>query len=119
MNDAARPDLVFGASGYIGTNLVEFLLSEGRNVRASSRNIEVLKGRGWEDAALYQADALDASSLDEALDGIDTAYYLVHSMAAGKSFPAASRKQAIVRPSIIFLCVLILRPCASGILIRR
>ncbi len=94
MNDVARPDLVFGASGYIGTNLVEFLLSEGRNVRASSRNIEVLKGRGWEDAALYQADALDASSLDEALGGIDTAYYLVHSMAAGKSFPELDARAA-------------------------
>lgn len=93
-NDAARPDLVFGASGYIGTNLVEFLLSEGRNVRASSRNIEVLKGRGWEDAALYQADALDANSLDEALDGVDTAYYLVHSMAAGKSFPELDARAA-------------------------
>lgn len=82
-----KPDLVFGASGYVGTNLVEFLLAEGRDVRASSRVIEVLRGRGWEDAALCQADALDPNSLDEALDGIGTAYYLVHSMAAGKSFP--------------------------------
>ena len=85
--ETTKPDLVFGASGYIGTNLVEFLLAEARHVRAASRNIEVLQGRGWDGAELCQADALDAASLDAALHGIDTAYYLVHSMAAGKSFP--------------------------------
>ena len=85
--DATRPDLVFGASGYIGTNLVEFLLAEGRNVRASSRNVEVLRGRGWDHAELCQADALDPDSLDAALENVGTAYYLMHSMAAGRSFP--------------------------------
>ena len=93
-DDSVKPDLVFGASGYIGTNLVEFLLAEGRDVRASSRNIEVLQGRGWDKASLCQADALDATSLDAALDGIDTAYYLVHSMAAGKSFPELDARAA-------------------------
>ena len=85
--DARRIDLVFGASGYIGTNLVEFLLNEGRRVRASSRNIEVLQGRGWDGAEFCRADALEPASLDEVLQDIDTAYYLVHSMAAGSSFP--------------------------------
>jgi uncharacterized protein YbjT (DUF2867 family) len=85
--DAATVDLVFGASGYIGTNLVEFLLAEGRDVRATSRNMEVLQGRGWDRAELCQADVLDPASLDVALERVDTAYYLVHSMAAGKNFP--------------------------------
>jgi uncharacterized protein YbjT (DUF2867 family) len=85
--DSTQLDLVFGASGYIGTNLVEFLLAEGRNVRASSRNMAVLQGRGWDQAELCQADALDPDSLDDALGNVDTAYYLVHSMAAGRSFP--------------------------------
>ena len=83
----ATIDLVFGASGYIGTNLVEFLLREGRRVRASSRNIEVLQGRDWAGAELCRADAFEPASLDEVLQDIDTAYYLVHSMAAGSSFP--------------------------------
>ena len=88
MNGDARPiDLVFGASGYIGTNLVEFLLNEGRRVRASSRHIEVLRGRSWDGAELRRADAFEPASLDEVLEGVDTAYYLVHSMAAGSSFP--------------------------------
>ncbi len=80
-------DLVFGASGYIGTNLVEYLLAEGRKVRATSRNKEVLQGRGWDRAELRQADALEPDSLDAALENVGTAYYLVHSMAAGRSFP--------------------------------
>jgi len=82
-----RPDLVFGASGYIGTNLTMFLRAEGRKVRASSRNIQVLEDRGWTDVVLREADALKPGTLDDVLAGIDTAYYLVHSMAAGKEFP--------------------------------
>ncbi len=89
-----KPDLVFGASGYIGTNLVEFLLDEGRSVRASARNIEVLQGRGWQGAQLCEADALKPESLDRALAGVDTAYYLVHSMAAGKTFPELDAEAA-------------------------
>jgi len=92
--NAKEPDIVFGASGYIGTNLVEFLLAEGRKVRASSRNVEVLQGRGWKDAELCQADALDPVTLDAVLEGVDTAYYLVHSMAAGRSFPALDASAA-------------------------
>ncbi len=79
-------ELVFGASGYIGTNLTEYLMGLGRRVRATSRNLEVLTGRGWQDVEFCEADALDPESLDRALAGIDTAYYLVHSMAAGSGF---------------------------------
>jgi len=82
-----KPDLVFGASGYIGTNLVEYLHAAGRKVRATSRNIEVLEGRGWDGVELLAADALQPGSIDAALEGVDTAYYLVHSMASGKAFP--------------------------------
>jgi len=56
-------------------------------VRATSRNVEVLEARGWQDVELCQADALQPETLDAALAGVDTAYYLVHSMAAGKAFP--------------------------------
>jgi uncharacterized protein YbjT (DUF2867 family) len=87
-------DLVVGASGYIGTNLVEYLHAQGRRVRAASRNIEVLEGRDWDGVELCQADALQPQTLDQALQGIDTAYYLVHSMAAGKQFPELDAEAA-------------------------
>ncbi|HVN42143.1 MAG TPA: DUF2867 domain-containing protein [Steroidobacteraceae bacterium] len=95
MSDASAPlHLVLGASGYIGTNLVPRLLAAGRRVRASARNPEVLEGRGWEGVETIAADALDPASLAAALRGVDTAYYLVHSMAAGPSFVALDRAAA-------------------------
>ncbi len=79
--------LVFGASGYIGSHLVPHLVSQGLPVRATSRNVEVIEGRGWQDVVLAEADALEPKSLDSVLADVEIAYYLVHSMAAGKNFP--------------------------------
>ena len=79
--------LVFGASGYIGGNLVPYLLERGAEVRATARNIEVLEAREWQGVQLAEADALQPDTLDDVLKDVDTAYYLVHSMAAGKNFP--------------------------------
>ena len=78
--------LVFGASGYVGTNLVERLLKERLPVRAAARNLKVLEAREWLGADLVQADALAPQTLPAALAGVDVAYYLVHSMAAGRNF---------------------------------
>jgi uncharacterized protein YbjT (DUF2867 family) len=83
---AAGRCLVFGASGYIGSHLVPRLIAEGAVVRATSRNRASLAARGWQGAELVEADALDPASLAAALVDIDTAYYLVHSMGAGKDF---------------------------------
>ena len=81
-----RPVLVFGASGYIGSNLVLWLLQRGVPVRAAARDKSVLAARQWHGAALVQADALEPATLAAALADCEVAYYLVHSMAAGKRF---------------------------------
>jgi uncharacterized protein YbjT (DUF2867 family) len=95
MNPEPRPlHLVFGASGYIGSHLVPELLRAGLRVRASARNVEVLEGRLWQGVELARADALDPGSLGPALAGVDVAYYLVHSMAAGSDFGAIDRRAA-------------------------
>jgi uncharacterized protein YbjT (DUF2867 family) len=78
--------LVFGASGYVGTNLVPYLAREGVRVRAAARNRKVLEAREWRDVELVEADALKPETLDAALAGIEVAFYLVHSMAAGREF---------------------------------
>jgi len=84
--DRSAPVLVFGATGYVGAHLVPRLLREGCTVRASGRNRKVLDARDWPGVELVEADALLPDSLPGALAGVDTAYYLVHSMAAGQGF---------------------------------
>ncbi|TVQ71770.1 MAG: NAD-dependent epimerase/dehydratase family protein [Oceanospirillales bacterium] len=86
--------LVFGASGYVGRNLVPHLLAQGRHVRAAARQISPLKAEGWMGVDLVQADALDSSSLSNALNGVEVAFYLVHSMGSGRGFPERDRKAA-------------------------
>ena len=78
--------LVFGASGYVGTNLVPRLLRDPVGVRAASRNRRVLEAREWNGVELVEADALEPETLPAALEGVTIAYYLVHSMAAGRDF---------------------------------
>ncbi|MDQ1241412.1 MAG: hypothetical protein QG550_663, partial [Pseudomonadota bacterium] len=92
--EAGSLQLVFGASGYIGTHLVPRLLAAGKRVRASARNVEVLEARGWPDVACVSADALQPETLAAALQGVDVAYYLVHSMAAGRGFSSLDREAA-------------------------
>ena len=78
--------LVFGASGYIGSNLVPYLSARGTRVRAVARNRAVLEGREWPGVECASADALEPASLPAVLADVDVAYYLVHSMAAGSNF---------------------------------
>jgi uncharacterized protein YbjT (DUF2867 family) len=68
--------LVTGATGFIGRRLVPALLERGHDVRAMTRHPESYDGRG--DAV--RGDVGDADSLYAALDGLDIAYYLVHSL---------------------------------------
>lgn len=86
--------LVFGASGYVGSRLVPWLLASGRHVRAAARQPDVLDGRGWDGAELVAGDALAPASLPAALEGVQVAFYLVHSMAAGPDFPSIDLEAA-------------------------
>ncbi len=119
---------MFGATGYVGSNLVPYLLRAGQRVRASGRNRKVLEARGWTGVELVEADALLPETLAAALDGVDTAYYLVHSMAAGHDFGkldlqaaehfAAAAAQAGVR-RIVYLGGLIPHDADSEHLLSR
>ena len=93
--NATKPRvLVLGASGYVGSNLVPYLAARGYPVRAAGRRRDALEARGWRDVEVVAADALAPATLDAALVGIDVAYYMVHSMAAGRDFPRLDREAA-------------------------
>jgi uncharacterized protein YbjT (DUF2867 family) len=55
-------------------------------VRATARNRDVLEARVWAGVELATADVLKPATLAAAVNDIDVAYYLVHSMAAGREF---------------------------------
>ena len=88
-----RPELVTGASGYIGGRLLARLRAEGRPVRALARDpARVDPAAG---AEVLRGDLLTGDGLARALDGCATAYYLVHSMEAGaESFASRDRRAA-------------------------
>ncbi|MYB22968.1 MAG: SDR family oxidoreductase [Chloroflexi bacterium] len=86
--------LILGASGYVGGHLAPRLAAAGHDVRAAARRVDALRARGWDGVECVRADALELDSLKEALDGVDIAYYLVHSMAAGKEFSELDRRAA-------------------------
>jgi len=68
--------LVTGATGFIGRRLVPALLDEERDVRAMTRRPHEYTGRG----TAVGGDVHDPETLGPALEGVDVAYYLVHSL---------------------------------------
>jgi uncharacterized protein YbjT (DUF2867 family) len=74
---------VAGASGYIGGQLVPRLVALGHHVICLVRKPERLDGHRWEQVEIRQGDLLDPESLDGVMQGVEVAYYLVHSMADG------------------------------------
>lgn len=86
---STRPDrnlgtvLVAGATGYIGGRLVPELMTRGYRVRLMVRAESPEHRERWPEAEVAVADALEPSAVAQALDGVDTAYYLIHSMLIG------------------------------------
>ncbi len=79
--------LVTGATGYIASRLIPRLLERGHRVRALARRPHRLDGRGWSSLVeIFPGDVTDAPSLDRALAGVRTAYYLVHNMMSGRGY---------------------------------
>ena len=68
--------LVTGIGGYVGGRLAAELQRRGHAIRGYARRPE----RVTLDVPVVAGDAVTGTGLDEALDGIDVAYFLIHSM---------------------------------------
>ena len=85
----AEPEtvLVTGATGYIGGRLVPRLLEEGHRVRVFVRSRDRVLSRSWASRVeIAVGDAQDAETVAAALEGVDAAYYLIHSLSSGSAF---------------------------------
>src|SRR5436190_12716323 len=80
--------LLTGATGYVGGRLLRRLEQEGLPVRCLCRDPETLRSRVASDTELVRGDLLQPASLDPAFSGVDSAFYLVHSMNSGPTFEA-------------------------------
>ena len=90
-----KPILVTGATGYVGGRLIPRLLDAGYIVRAMVRDPSRLQGRSWVDQVeIYKGDVLQPETLFPALEGVDVAYYLIHSMMAGTGFHQRDQRAA-------------------------
>ncbi len=94
MQDSPNPTykiLLTGATGYVGGRLLPLLEQSGHAIRCMSRRPESLQEIVGEKTRCVFGDALDPESLNKALEGIHTAYYLVHSMGADVDFEETDR----------------------------
>ena len=79
--------LVTGATGYIASRLIPRLLDAGYRVRCLAREPRRLNGRSWfRHVEVIQGDVTMPSTLRMALDGVHTAYYLIHNMTYGHGY---------------------------------
>jgi uncharacterized protein YbjT (DUF2867 family) len=87
--------LVTGATGYIGRRLVERLLGKTEvNVRVLVRNRNKLQAALIDKVEIVEGDTFSEDALNAALEGIDTAYYLIHSMGSDADYQELDRKSA-------------------------
>ncbi|TPG15949.1 tryptophan-rich sensory protein [Pedococcus bigeumensis] len=92
---APRTALVTGATGYIGGALVPALLDAGWSVRVLTRSRAGLEGRPWaDDVDAVEGDATSPDDLGRALEGVEVAYYLLHSMDGQGDFVQRDRTMA-------------------------
>ena len=72
--------LLAGGTGYVGTRLIPLLEQEAIQLRCLARGPATLRGQVKPTTEIVQGDVLDPRSLDRSLQGVDTAFYLVHLM---------------------------------------
>jgi uncharacterized protein YbjT (DUF2867 family) len=102
--------LIAGATGYVGGLLAAELAAGETKVRCMARSPEKAKDAVDDRCEVVPGDVLEPDTLDAALEGVDLAYYLVHSMGRGgdddfaerdkrgaRNFAEAAKRQGVSR----------------------
>ncbi len=87
--------LLTGATGYVGGRLLDELQRSEHRVRCLARRPGYLENRVGENTSVVKGDLLDLATLATALEGVDTAFYLVQSMGATRDFESRDRQAAL------------------------
>lgn len=94
--DPNRPlVLLTGATGYVGARLLPLLQEQPIRLRCLARKPVTLQSQVNAATEIVSGDVLDAHSLEQALAGVHTAYYLVHLMSSSAEFQKDDRQAAI------------------------
>jgi len=87
--------LITGATGYIGRRLKNKLLAHPEfQIRIFVRNALKLRDQARRQVEIVEGDTFDREKLARALENVDVAFYLIHSMGAEKDFSELDRKSA-------------------------
>ena len=84
--------LVTGATGFVGERLVPALLEGGHDVAVLVRDSTSYDPP--EGVTVFEGDVLEPGSFDDALEGVEAAYYLIHAMGGGAGFEERDRQGA-------------------------
>jgi uncharacterized protein YbjT (DUF2867 family) len=87
--------LLTGATGYIGGRLLRLLEAEDHSIRCLARRPEIIRSHVASGVEVVYGDLLDKDSLERAMEGVHTAYYLVHSMGSAHGFEETDRQAAL------------------------
>ncbi|MEI6540398.1 MAG: NAD(P)H-binding protein, partial [Planctomycetota bacterium] len=92
--ESGKRTLLTGATGYVGGRLLTLLQQQKVQVRCLTRRPEALEDRRSATTEIVAGDVLNRDSLKTIFDGVETAYYLVHSMGAEGNFEEQDRVAA-------------------------
>src|ERR1051326_2933192 len=95
MQPSAQPIILLtGGTGYVGGRFIPLLEQKPVKLRCLARNPEKLRSQIKATTEIVQGDVLNGPSLEKAMQGVQTAYYLVHLMSGSTDFEKDDRQAA-------------------------